>query len=311
VGHKQVVAYNPGLTSTVTNGRLAAVRGVAGSEVARVVAQDGRAPRLVEGDPVLALGDGLEHDTGIVLKIEGELCPVQQTAVTLVESIGEIPVVEGDEGSDAGLEEVVDELDIVVNTLLVDGIVAATEGDDSGPREGEAVASDAQRLEEIDILLGTVIRVASYGAGAAIGDLAGNLAEGIPDGRATAISLGRAFDLVGSGSKAPVEVSGKSHDEAGNDVIRHKRRNGLLNLVEHKHTRDRRLGVQPSLEFREGKGRKEDRMGRMMKEENTKQMGAGKAVRGGEEAILYFICLLLSEGGNSLFTIACEFMPGH
>jgi len=108
-----------------------------------------------------------------------------------------------------------------------------------------------------------------------------------------------------------VEVSGKSHDEAGNDVIRHKRRNGLLNLVEHKHTRDRRLGVQPSLEFREGKGRKEDRMGRMMKEENTKQMGAGKAVRGGEEAILYFICLLLSEGGNSLFTIACEFMAGH
>jgi hypothetical protein len=42
-------------------------------------------------------------------------------------------VVEGDEGRDAGGEEVIDELDVVVEPLLVDGVVAAAEGDDSRP----------------------------------------------------------------------------------------------------------------------------------------------------------------------------------
>jgi len=181
VGDEDVVSNSPGLAGAVADGGLAAVRGVAGGEVARVVAENGRAPGLVEGDPVLALGDRLEGKAGVVLEIGRELLLVQEAAVALVERIGKIPVEEGDEGGDAGLEEVVDELDVVVNALLVDGVVAAAERDQAGPGEGEAVGGGAERLEEVDILLGAVVRVASDGARAAVGDLAGDGAEGVPD----------------------------------------------------------------------------------------------------------------------------------
>ena len=196
VGDKEVVADDPGLASAVTNGRLGTVGGVAGGEVAGVVAEDGAAPGLVEGDPVLALGDGLEHDAGVVLKVEGELLAVQKTAIALVETIGKIPVEEGDEGGDAGLEEVVDELDVVVDALLVDGVVAATDGDDTGPRDGEAVGGGAERLEEVNVLLGAVVRVAGDDTRAAVSDLAGNVAEGIPDRRTTAISVDSTLNLI-------------------------------------------------------------------------------------------------------------------
>lgn len=181
VGDEDVVSNNPGLASAVTNGRLAAVRGVAGGEVARVVAEDRRAPGLVEGDPVLALGDRLEGKAGVVLEISRELLLVQEAAIALVEGIGKIPVEEGDEGGDAGLEEVVDELDVVVNALLVNGVVAAAERDQTGPGERETVGGGTKGLEEVNILLGAVVRVASNSARAAVSDLAGDGAEGVPD----------------------------------------------------------------------------------------------------------------------------------
>lgn len=131
VGDQQVVADGPGLASTVADGRFGAIRSVAGGEVAAVVAKNGRAPGLVEGDPVLALGNGLEHNTSIILEIERKLGPVQKTTVALVQRIRKIPVVKGDERGNASLKEVINELDVVVNALLVDRIVATTERNDS------------------------------------------------------------------------------------------------------------------------------------------------------------------------------------
>lgn len=196
VGDEEVVANDPGLASAVTNGRLGTVGGVAGGKVSRVVAEDRAAPGLVEGDPVLALGDGLEHDAGVVLKVKGELFTVQETAVALVETIGEIPVEEGDEGGDAGIEQVVDKLDVMVDALLVDGVVAATNGNDTRPGDGEAVGGGTERLEEINILLGAVVRVAGDDTRATVGDLAGDVAEGIPDRGTTAVSVDSTLNLI-------------------------------------------------------------------------------------------------------------------
>lgn len=169
---------------------------MAGGEEATAVAENGRTPRLVEGDPVLALGDGLEDDAGVVLKVEGELLTVQETTVALVESIGEIPVEEGDEGGDASLKEVVDELDVVVKAGLVDGVVATTDRDDSRPGKRKAVGVCAYGLEQGNVFGGAVVGIAGDGTGAAIGNLAGNGAEGVPDGGATAVLLGGTLDLV-------------------------------------------------------------------------------------------------------------------
>jgi hypothetical protein len=131
-----------------------------------------------------------------VLKIERELFLVQETAIALVEASRQIPVEQRDEGGDAGLQEVVNELDVVVDALLVDWVIAAAKRNDSGPRQGEAVGVGADGLQELDILFCSVVRIASNSTRASIGNLAGNGAEIIPNGRATTILLGSTFDLV-------------------------------------------------------------------------------------------------------------------
>jgi hypothetical protein len=105
-------------------------------------------------------------------------------------------VKQGDEGGDAGVEQIIDELDIVVDSLLVDRVIAAAEGNDARPRDGKAVGSGTEVLEKGDILIRAVVRVAGYRAGAAVGDLAGNGAESVPDGRSTATLVGGALDLI-------------------------------------------------------------------------------------------------------------------
>lgn len=58
-------------------------------------------------------------------------------------------------------------------------------------------------LQQGDILICAVVRVAGYVAVAAVGDFAGGLAELVPDGWTAAIFVDAAFDLV-----AGIRVSG-------------------------------------------------------------------------------------------------------
>lgn len=196
VGEEEVVADDPGLGGAVTHGALLPVGGAARGELANAVAEDGRAPGLVEGDPVLDLGEGLEADAGKVLKVQGELLAVQQAAVALVELVGHVPVGQGDVGDDALGEQVIAELGVVVEAGLVDGVVAAALGDDARPGQGEAVGLGAELLEQGHVLGRAVVRVAGRLARAAVGDLAGDLGEGIPDTRAATILFDGSLDLV-------------------------------------------------------------------------------------------------------------------
>jgi hypothetical protein len=106
---------------------------VSRGKVSRAIAKNRTAPRLIKGDPVLALGDRLEDNPRVVLKVQGELFPVQKSTVPLVKPIGQVPVVEGDVGRDSSLEQVINKLYIVIQALLVDGVVAPTQRDDSRP----------------------------------------------------------------------------------------------------------------------------------------------------------------------------------
>lgn len=110
--------------------------------------------------------------------------------------LGQIPVEQRDEGRDARLEQVVDKLGIVVDSQLVDGVVAAALGDDSGPGDGEAVGLCSKRLEQGNVLGGAVVRVAGRDAGRSIGNLAGDGAKGVPDAGASAVLVDGAFNLV-------------------------------------------------------------------------------------------------------------------
>lgn len=84
VSEKKVVTNDPGLGAAVPNRIPGTVRSAARGELAYAVAEDRRAPRFVEGDPVLALGEGLVADASIVLEVKRELLAVQETAIALV-----------------------------------------------------------------------------------------------------------------------------------------------------------------------------------------------------------------------------------
>lgn len=194
--NQDVVSHDPSLPARVTLGALGAVAGASRGEQTGAVPEDARAPRLVEGDPVLALRHGLEQNARVVGEVGNELLLVQHAEVALVELIGKIPVEERDHGGDAGIEEVVDELDVVIQTLLVDGVVAATERDNARPGDGKAVSLGAGLLQELNVLRNAVVGVAGDITRAAASDLAWDLAERVPDGWPTAVSIRSTLNLV-------------------------------------------------------------------------------------------------------------------
>ena len=128
------MSHNPWFTAAVTHGALRPVTGPARGEQAGVVPQDGAAPRLVEGDPMLHLGsEGLEDKPCVVCIVLDEFVLVQETSVPFVEFIGDIPVEEGDHRDDPGSVQVIHQFDIVLQALLIDGIISSAQRDDTGP----------------------------------------------------------------------------------------------------------------------------------------------------------------------------------
>lgn len=194
--NQDVVSHDPSLPARVALSALGAVASASRGEQTGAVSKDARAPGLVEGDPVLALGHSLEQNARVVSEIGHELLLVQHAEIALVKLIGKIPVEERDHGGNAGIEEVVYELDVVVQALLVDGVVASTEWDHARPGDGEAVGLCAGLLQELNVLRNAVVGVTGHITRAAASDLAWDLAEGVPDGGATAVSIWSALNLV-------------------------------------------------------------------------------------------------------------------
>lgn len=56
---------------------------------------------------------------------------VEEAAVPLFETVGEIPVEECDHGNDVGGEKVVYKVHVVLESFGVDWVIAASEGDDA------------------------------------------------------------------------------------------------------------------------------------------------------------------------------------
>jgi hypothetical protein len=81
-------------------------------------------------------------------------------------------VEECDHGSDTSVEKIVDELHVMVDACLADGVFAATFGDDPGPGYGEPVRFCSTGLEEFNIFSCSGIRVACSYARLVAGNLA-------------------------------------------------------------------------------------------------------------------------------------------
>ena len=103
---------------------------------------------------------------------------------------------ECDHGLDVVGQQFVDEVDVVLQALVVDGVVAAAERDHAGPGHAEAVCFCSEGFQEGDVSFVDVVGVAGHFAAGAVCDFAGDLAKGVPDGVAAAIFVCGAFDLV-------------------------------------------------------------------------------------------------------------------
>ena len=103
VRNKNIVSHNPRLRRTIPDWILSVIARPPRRKETRTVSQDGTAPGLVEGDPVLALvAEGGEDGARVVREVGDELGFVEEAAVSVVEGGGEVPVEERYHGDDAG-----------------------------------------------------------------------------------------------------------------------------------------------------------------------------------------------------------------
>jgi hypothetical protein len=200
MSNEERVADDPGLPRAVAFSALGAVAATPGSKKAGAIAENRAAPGLVEGDPIFYLGpESLETHPGVVLVILHKLVLVQHAPISLVQVVREIPMKQRYHGLDACGTEIVDQLDVVLQTFIVDGVVAAAERYDAGPREGKAVRFCANILQEGNVLVSAVVGIACNFSGFSACYLARDAAERVPNGIGTAIFMRRAFDLVTAG----------------------------------------------------------------------------------------------------------------
>src|SRR5215216_8008462 len=102
------------------------------------------------------------------------------------------------------LSQAVDKPAVEVEAVLV-GLTAPL-GLDAGPGHGEAVGLHPELGHQVEVFFQAVVLVAGYITRVAVTDLTWSVAERVPDRRAAAVFVYRAFDLVGRHSRAPQEV---------------------------------------------------------------------------------------------------------
>jgi len=144
------------------------------------VADPGAAEGLVDGEPVgHAVTEAGGHDPGELGQVQGGV-PVGP-APTVLEHLGQVPVVEGHERADSGLQQRVDQAVVEADPLLVDAAVALRQH--SGPRDREPVGVDLELAHELDVRRPPVVVVAGDLTGVTVVDGPRDGAEGVPDGR--------------------------------------------------------------------------------------------------------------------------------
>ncbi|MNT10428.1 hypothetical protein D3C72_1452590 [compost metagenome] len=180
--------------------------GHAGRELARAVAQHGRAPRFVMGGDA---GDLVAEAARHFGRVGGKVIAggAIEPATLVLQGLRQVPVVQGQVRVETLGGQGVEQSPIEVEAGLVPG--AGTRGLDARPGHGKAVGVHAQAGDQLHVLRVAVIVVAGHVAIAAVDDLAIRMAEGIPDGGAAAVDGGGALDLVGAGGHAPGEGGGK------------------------------------------------------------------------------------------------------
>ncbi|CAM5256229.1 hypothetical protein SGLAM104S_09630 [Streptomyces glaucescens] len=225
--------------------------GAAGGVDAGAVAEEGAAPRLVQGDPLLhPVAERLADDLRVLGEAVGGVA--LRPAARVLQLLRQVPVVEGDGRLDAVREQLVDQAPVEVQADLDGGAAAGRLH--PGPGDREAVRGQAQLRHHRHVVAEAVVVVDGDVTGVAAGRLARRMAEGVPDRRRPAVLADRALDLVGGGGRAPEE--GRGEGVGGGRGRRGHRNHGLRHGSAPRGRGDRRRDKE------RGRGGKGKRVGR-------------------------------------------------
>src|SRR5215211_1838665 len=172
------------------------------------IAQPGRDPGLVQGDPERnRVTERLVNDPGVLGEPLARLPHGPSAAI--FQRLRQVPVVERQHRFYGALPQALYELAVVVETLLVCETVPLRLY--PGPGHGEAVGLQPEVGHEIEVFFEAVVLVAGDIAGVAVENLSGGVGEGVPDRGSAAVLVHGSLDLVGRCRRAPQEILGKIH----------------------------------------------------------------------------------------------------
>jgi hypothetical protein len=162
---------------------------------------------FVDGEVVLdAVAELLGEVAGVVGERLGCL-DRPPAAVAVLEGLGQVPVVQGGEGLDPGLQQRIDQAAVEVEALGV-GLAGAL-GEDPGPGDREPVGGRADVLHQRHVLPVAVVVVVGHIAVLVVLDVPRRVGVGVPDRGALAVLVPGPLDLVRGGGHAPVEPIGE------------------------------------------------------------------------------------------------------
>ena len=173
---------------------------------AKAMAQTNDDLGLIDGNEMADLSLKTPDDKfGILL--EGKSGFPILPAAFFLQSLGKVPVIEGEPGRDSAGQTPVDQALIVVQTLFV--YCAGSLRQDPGPADTEAVSRNGQLLHKVQILLEPVIAIACHIATPAAGDAVRLMREDVPDGCSLPVFGGAALGLIRRAGRAPDEIRRK------------------------------------------------------------------------------------------------------
>src|SRR5258708_23004709 len=167
---------------------------------ARAVAEIGRAPGLIQRDPV---GHAVTQPARYRLHIVGKRLSgtTVEPAAIVLQCLRQIPVIERRYRRDATLEQIVDQALVKVQPARVGSALAC--GQNPRPGNRKTVGAMAETPHHLDLPIHPALIVGGNVSRVAAMNLARRRAEHVPNGWATPVFTGRALDLVGGGGSSP------------------------------------------------------------------------------------------------------------
>lgn len=125
MSNQEIVSNLPALPTAISYWGLRSITSMSRGKQSRIVPQNRAAPGLIKCNPMLDLGNSVKQRPRIMREIGHKLLLIQQSTISLIQRIGQVPMEQCHKGSDAFCEQVIYEFLVESYASRVYGVVAA------------------------------------------------------------------------------------------------------------------------------------------------------------------------------------------